>query len=191
MKIVKFSVALLIYSISAKPMSFARNFKPESIALVSTDTSIVGEQLGMLKRDKRWKEYAELRDRKIVEQPPQLGLNPLDANSVWALNSDAWEVFLNCQDPDVLKKALAWVELAIRLESPKPTPGMYVQFLDTRANLLYKLGQSNEAIAQEQAAIDTDNTDAKKEGRAAGFFAPEYQKILDKMKQGLPTWPTE
>ncbi|MNY53112.1 hypothetical protein D3C86_1888420 [compost metagenome] len=48
-------------------------------------------------------------------------------------------------------------------------------FLDTYANLLYKLGKKNEAIAMQQKAVDLVPADKK----------GEYQATLDKMKKGI------
>lgn len=50
------------------------------------------------------------------------------------------------------------------------------RLIDTKANLLYKLGKTDEAIALEEQAVAT---------------LPGNKQILDKMKQGLPTWPLQ
>jgi hypothetical protein len=51
-------------------------------------------------------------------------------------------------------------------------------FLDTYANLLYKLGKKNEAIAWQQKAVDASSENER----------PGYQTTLDKMKKGEKTW---
>jgi hypothetical protein len=51
-------------------------------------------------------------------------------------------------------------------------------FLDTYANLLYKLGKKDDAIAWEQQAADLVPTGEKK----------SYLDTIDKMKSGQKTW---
>jgi hypothetical protein len=50
-------------------------------------------------------------------------------------------------------------------------------FMDTYANLLYKIGKKEDAVAWEQKAINL-STDKK-----------VYQESLDKMNNGEKTWP--
>ena len=103
----------------------------------------------------------------------------------WGLNSAAWDVFLHCSDRKIISKALAWSELSIKLEEPDPN----VQYLDTKANLLYRLGRVQEAIDWEKKAIEVGIANAKKRGREKGDFFDEYTATVDKMKKGEPTWP--
>ena len=68
-------------------------------------------------------------------------------------------------------KALEWSKRSLK-ENNEPA------FIDTYANLLYKLGKKDEAIIWEQKAFD---------------LAPEsdrrdIQETLDKMKAGEKTW---
>lgn len=53
-----------------------------------------------------------------------------------ALNNDAWDVFLNSNDKEILKKALKWMESVIR-RNPNDANS-----IDTYANLLYKVGKN-------------------------------------------------
>ncbi len=54
--------------------------------------------------------------------------------------------------------------------------------LDTYANLLYKLGQTNKAIQAEELAVTLSSK----------YFIPEkkeeFLKNIEKMKTGKPTW---
>jgi hypothetical protein len=139
------------------------------------------------RRVEDWKTWAELQDEKIKTNPPtapKTGDYFLTSDA-WNLNHISWDAFLHCNDKSVLAKALQWSDLSIRLEQPEPN----IQYLDTRANLLYKLGRVKEAIAQERKAIEIDKVEAKKAGREKGGFADEYNETIDKMKKGLPTWP--
>jgi predicted Zn-dependent protease len=51
-------------------------------------------------------------------------------------------------------------------------------YLDTYANLLYKAGKKNEAIAWQQKAVEASPENER----------PGYQSTLDKMKKGEKTW---
>jgi hypothetical protein len=53
-------------------------------------------------------------------------------------------------------------------------PGM----MDTYANILYKLGRTNEAIKVEEKALALADESDKK----------GYQDVIDKMKKGEKTW---
>jgi thioredoxin-related protein len=86
------------------------------------------------------------------------------------LNSFAWTVFENCKDPDCVASAMAWSKRSVD-ETQEKEPA----FLDTYANLLYKLGKKDEAIAVQQKAVDL--VPAEKKG--------DYQATLDKMKKGI------
>jgi thioredoxin-related protein len=86
------------------------------------------------------------------------------------LNHLAWSFFKTVNDPSLLQKALTWSREAIFV-NPN------YNWMDTYANLLYKLGKKREAIVWEQTA-------AKLEPRAK-----DIQENLEKMKTGLPTWP--
>jgi len=139
------------------------------------------------RRIKDWHTWANLQDEKIKQNPPK---PPKEGDyfltsDTWNLNNIAWDAFLRCNDKIVLKKALQWSELSIKLEHPNPN----IQYLDTKANLLYKLGRVKEAIAQEKKAIEIDKAEAKKAGQDKGGFTDEYSETVEKMKKGLPTWP--
>lgn len=85
------------------------------------------------------------------------------------LNSFAWTVFENCKDPDCVASAMAWSKRSVE-QTQEKVPA----FLDTYANLLYKLGKKDEAIAMQQKAVDLVSADEK----------GTYQTTLDKMKKG-------
>ena len=86
------------------------------------------------------------------------------------LNSLAWNVFQNCSDMTCVSQILDWSK---QLESAK-TPA----FLDTYANILYKLGKKDAAVALEQKAHDMSPGDEQS----------GYQSTIDKMKKGEKTW---
>ncbi|WP_342328875.1 thioredoxin fold domain-containing protein [Pedobacter sp. FW305-3-2-15-E-R2A2] len=89
------------------------------------------------------------------------------------LNSFAWTVFENCHDAECVASAMAWSKKSVEdTQSKEPA------FLDTYANLLYKMGKKDEAIAMQKKAIAIVPEADK----------PTYQATLDKMEKGEKTW---
>ena len=85
------------------------------------------------------------------------------------LNSFAWTVFENCKDPDCIAEALSWSKRSVdETQSKEPA------YLDTYANLLYKLGKKDQAIAMQQKAVNLVAAENK----------AQYQVTLEKMKKG-------
>jgi thiol-disulfide isomerase/thioredoxin len=145
-------------------------------------------KLNFYRKIEDWNTYAHLKDEFIKKNPPKTKAQETSGfGDAWGLNGAAWDVFLHCNDQKIMKLALDWSELSIRLEEPDPN----IQFLDTKANLLYKLGRVAEAIEWEQKAIDTGIAAAKKKGSNKGYFFDEYSAIIAKMKRGEPTWPVK
>jgi len=85
------------------------------------------------------------------------------------LNSVAWDVFVNLNDPQALKNALEWSFIAIQRE---PLP----EFVDTYANLLYKLGEKEKAIEWQERAVK------------AAPGNKDLNRALELMKKGEKTW---
>lgn len=89
------------------------------------------------------------------------------------LNSFAWTVFENCEDAECVASAMAWSKRSVEdTQSKEPA------FLDTYANLLYKMGKKEEAIAMQKKAIELVPAAEK----------ANYQTTLDKMQKGEKTW---
>jgi thiol-disulfide isomerase/thioredoxin len=87
------------------------------------------------------------------------------------LNDYAWTVFQHCPDMTCVSEALEWSKRSFKnQENPA--------FMDTYANILYKMGRKDDAIAWEQKAINL----------VAESEKPNYQQTLDKMKKGEKTW---
>jgi hypothetical protein len=87
------------------------------------------------------------------------------------LNDYARTVFQNCRDMTCVADALDWSK---RSFDNKPIPG----YMDTYANILYKMGKKDDAISREQKAADLASGDEK-----AG-----YEATIEKMKKGEKTW---
>ncbi|NCI46204.1 thioredoxin family protein [Sediminibacterium soli] len=87
------------------------------------------------------------------------------------LNNYAWTVFENCKDMSCVAQAMEWSKRSFR---DKPEP----MYMDTYANILHKMGRTQEAIAvQEKAVVLADDKSRK-----------TYQDTLEKMKKGEKTW---
>ncbi|MEO6917124.1 MAG: DUF255 domain-containing protein [Chitinophagaceae bacterium] len=87
------------------------------------------------------------------------------------LNMYAWTVFENCKDMTCVTDALEWSKRSFKdRENPA--------FMDTYANILYKLGKKEEAIKWEEKALSLVAEGDKK----------TYTETLDKMKKGEKTW---
>lgn len=91
------------------------------------------------------------------------------------LNNFAWTFFENESDKAKLQKALAWSKRSLDLS---PNSWMY---RDTYANLLYKLGKKQDAIAQEENALKQVGTDNENDSKG-------LKETLEKMKAGEKTW---
>jgi hypothetical protein len=90
--------------------------------------------------------------------------------SIGDLNSLAWAVFEGCPDMTCVSAILDWSR---RLKE-NSDPGV----MDTYANILYKLGKKDDAIALETKALSM-LPDGQK---------GDLQATLDKMKKGEQTW---
>jgi thioredoxin-related protein len=89
----------------------------------------------------------------------------------WYLNDFAWSFFVKSNNVSELKEALSWSEKAVEMY---PT----ANWMDTYANLLYKLGNRSQAILWEQVAIKLEPTRNQ-----------QFILNLEKMQRNEPTWP--
>lgn len=89
-----------------------------------------------------------------------------------ALNKNAWYFFEHITDVNSLQDALRWSERSVQLVPNKST------FIDTYANLLYKLGRKEEAIAKEKEALRYSSINE----------AGNYAEVIGKMESGEKTW---
>jgi len=101
------------------------------------------------------------------------------------LNIPAWNIFLSCEDTVSLNRALKWSNQSIEL---KKNAYVYAE-LDTKANILYKLGKIRSAIECEQKAVEAVEKFAKSKGNVAPPELEEIKATLAKMKKNQPTWP--
>lgn len=150
-------------------------------------------QMEYYSKKHNWKNYIKVLEKQMQMQPPKVGppnifvdTDPFQVSDAWALNGVAWKLFLHCNEKEILKKALELIEIAIELEKHDPN----LQYLDTKANLLYKLGYVNDAIALETKALELDQHKAREKGMTEGLYFGEFSTVINKMKEGVPTWRT-
>jgi thiol-disulfide isomerase/thioredoxin len=125
------------------------------------------------KAKKRWKKYIQY----FFQQQEINGIENWQADlgiTRLVLNDDAYEVFEYSSNRRELEKALSWVNRALAADNiPDP------RLIDTKANLLYKLGKKFEGLVLEEKSYT---------------LLPEDKEIAanyEKMKNGLPTWSSE
>jgi|SRR5579863_475042 len=116
------------------------------------------------KRNKNWDLY--IRNLLPFLKEYEFTLDPID------LNNAAWDIFQYGSSTDDLNYGLYLSEHSMNAQKNNPT------FMDTYANLLYKLGRKTEAIAKETEALKLTEPSER----------PGYQETLDKMKSGTKTW---
>lgn len=100
-------------------------------------------------------------------------------------NGQAWDIFLHCNSKNILKVATNWMKKKVL----QTRDSLNSAYMDTYANLLYKIGHSNQAIGIEQKAIIIE----KKNSITSKQFIllNKEEKTLEKMKRGDPTWPIQ
>jgi thioredoxin-related protein len=132
---------------------------------------------------KQWKNYAEA-GIPIVDQEGIDSLPPM------TLNNDAWLLFLYSDDKNALTKALLWMKRALELDSINkyPLPQTKAGFLDTYAQLLYKLGQKSQAIVLEERVVALSSDEEQRERKKKGDYSNSFVETLRKMKIGEITW---
>lgn len=89
-----------------------------------------------------------------------------------SLNNVAWKFFETTSDKKALNDALSWSKRSLEIYPENP------MWMDTYANLLYKLGKNEEAVALEEEALELVGKESK-EG---------FRNTLQKMREGQKTW---
>lgn len=129
------------------------------------DSLVYLGKISYIKEKKDWPAYWTL----YIDNAEKYG-----NSTILQKNTNAWELFLHCDTKSELEKALSWSK-----ETLKDTNNnSYYAYIDTYANLLYKLGRTKEAIAWSEKALILSTEKEK----------ASYQSTLDKMKNGVKTW---
>lgn len=155
-------------------------------AVLNPDDLMLNAQLGYYQKIKDCANWAFYKDKKITKlySSSKVPSGSLDHGLLMQLNDGgAWIAFLDCNDDKALTLALTWIDLGIKLYAANPN----IAFLDTRANVLYKLGRVKEAILQEEQAIEI-GVALIKEGVDVQSSISDYTEVVKKMKKGEPTY---
>jgi tetratricopeptide (TPR) repeat protein len=115
-----------------------------------------------------------------IEMIENRGINANGIESL-AINSFIFNfIFKRSKNKSQLEKGKKWMEILLKNKSDKYT------WIDTYANILYKLGDKENAIKIEERAINII-----KESKPSLFRDDDlklFTETLIKMKDGLPTW---
>lgn len=112
-----------------------------------------------------WENYC----RYLIERMEKGGfLHDTRYSGDW--NDCAWIIFQRSHDGEKLEKATIWSEMAMNVSKSSGV------FMDTKANLLYKLGRREEALSLERKAMQLAPADK------------DIQEAYKKMQEGKPTW---
>jgi thioredoxin-related protein len=117
--------------------------------------------------------------KNFIQYIDKYGLEQIDKRGKMApgwVNFHACDIFMLSEDRAILKTTAKWMKNIVDQE---PENCMYI---DTYANLLYKLGDSKKALEWEVRALNI----ALKEKYDQD--AKEYSKVIEKIKKGKPTW---
>lgn len=123
-----------------------------------------------------WNNYVKCINEKIKLITPKVDGHDFGKQfgDAWTLNVYAWTLFEECEDKKYLKEAIDWVEMAIQLEKYETARALY---LDTKGNLLYKMGKTDKAIRLMREVVKING------------ISKSIPANLEKMEKGLPTWP--
>jgi len=130
-----------------------------------------------------WQKWAKYKNIRIKQTPPDY--KDQFAVSMELNDRGAWDVFMNCNEKPILKTALDWINLAIQLEDKRQPDIRNEAYMDTKANILYKLGLVKEAIELEQEVIQV----ALKLGtESSKLQVKSFRQVLQLMIAGEPTY---
>jgi thioredoxin-related protein len=136
--------------------------------------NILQGQVEYYRQKKQWASYIKY----FIRRQEINGIENLEPNGSTSriLNNAAYQILQYSTNKRELKKALSWASKAVTMVS---TPFPKAQEMDTKANLLYKLGKKSSGLSLEEESHNLTPWDKE--------IAANYTK----MKSGLPTWSTE
>jgi len=159
-----------------KYVKHASNFCNNHLMKMNDDSIAIKDKVSAQLLEKRISagEFANLDSSRIAQIRAYAAHGEKNKISL-LLNDIAWTVFLKVSDKNVLQNALNWSKRSRELAPDNSG------YLDTYANLLYKLGRKEEAITSEKEALGYD-AKANKEPNAT------MVEVLRKMIAGEKTW---
>jgi thioredoxin-related protein len=139
---------------------------------LNADLLVMTYQLKYYKILKNWQEYTTLLIQRVRKYGAFGPIEDVDFN----LNNLAWDIFKHSNNKEQLTQALIWSDSAVNIVENSTNKQNLANWMDTKANILYKLGRVQDAITLENKVIALNSKD---EG---------FQLNLKKMKSGRPTW---
>lgn len=133
---------------------------------------ILGAKFNWARKHKNWKDYTKYYIMFIDKYNPYNGAFSTKHGEDFVWNARAWQIFTYSNSEEELLKALEYSDHAITM-SP------IGDYIDTYANILYKLGHKENAINWEDLAVKQSPNEK------------EIQDNLEKMKRNEPTWTTQ
>jgi len=136
------------------------------------DNNMLRGHIEYYRSAKKWNSYVKY----FIRQEGQKGIETWTKSEINGviLNNDAYEIFQYSNRRQYLKLALSWVNRALPMSER-----LYPVALDTKANILYKLGRKEEGFSLEEQSHKLSPRDA------------DITTNYEKMKKGLPTWLLE
>ncbi|MHA4894379.1 DUF255 domain-containing protein [Pedobacter sp. PWIIR3] len=147
----------------------------------ATENFLRREQMYFYRKINDWNKYSRLKSIILKHDPPKNEGMDIYLN----VNNAAWDVFLNSNNRTAIKRAVKWSTFAIRTEKNLLSR---LQYYDTKANLLYKLGKIKEAISLESEAIRISKALPDRDFNGQPYFIDQFILTLKKMKTEEPTW---
>jgi thiol-disulfide isomerase/thioredoxin len=136
--------------------------KKYSIGERNVDSLYTQVQMRWFAREKKWENWGRLKVDFVNKYVTKDDYN--------TLNEYAWGIFINCGDKMSLESALAWSKSTLTDARDNSA------WLDTYANLLYKLGRREQALIWQQQALKNNPED------------PEYKGHYQQMLKNEKTW---
>lgn len=150
----------------------------DKFGAAAANRTLLDTQIKWYTEKSSWQEAIKYNIKKL----DTYGLDTSSAISLMRINNLLYNlVFLHSTDANILTKSIQWMDQIIKI-----VPDQYF-WIDTKANLLYKNGQTKEAIKEEQRAINIVKT-ARKEIKNYEKDLGDLMAVLTKMKNGKPTW---
>ena len=134
---------------------------------------VLDQQIEYYKSVEDWEKYTGA----LIERVQRYGAFGSVAEADFNLNNHAWELFLHSFNSRELEVALSWSNRAINMVANSNDQFNLPNWMDTKANILYKLGRTREAVYLENEVILLDPK------------TKTFQDNLEKMRNGRPTWP--
>lgn len=143
------------------------------------DRIVLWAQMNWFRYLKDWIKYCDAIVQDVEKFGPFIPMFPYsnDISSAQSWNWCAWEIFSHSGSQRILNKALDWSEKAVIMEKAKNNETGYAA--DTKANILYRIGKTTKAIAEEENVLKTTGDTALKK---------TAKETLEKFRNKVPTW---